>query len=128
MVCCKRGVADSTDMSQIRLYSGSAFVSFGPVWRRIGLAYALHALRAGHVPFLLLYGLRCASPLCSKDMALFRCIRTLKVSARRRIPSAIRSLRYWDFFHLYGALDDVDGYPAFVSCVRRKLTLICKRL
>ena len=28
MVCCKRGVADSTDMSQIRLYSGSAFVSF----------------------------------------------------------------------------------------------------
>ena len=79
---CQQGVTDSTDMSQLRLYSGSAFISFGPVWRRIGLAYALHALRAEHVPFLLLYDLRCALPLSSKAMALFRYIHTLKVSDR----------------------------------------------
>ena len=75
-----------------------------------------------------MHGLRCSSPVSDKVNTLFRALHSLRVSAKRKIPSSIRSLRYWDFYKLYETLDHVDAPPAFVANVRRKLTLLCKRI
>ena len=125
---CRPGVVDTTIPSNLLLYHGYAFAFFGPVLRRTGLTHALHALRSGHVNFLLVLGLRCSSPVSAQVINLFRAIKSLTVSAKRKIPSSIRALRYWDFYKLYEALDSVDAPPTFVATVRRKLTVLCKRI